>query len=207
MRIEPFTLRGSAVTLVPLTLDLAPALHEAASADRSTFGYTAVPDSLGAMHQYIEALLADAMNDTAVPFAQVRTADGVPVGCTRFMNVLWWPDRATPIEVEIGGTWLARDAQRGPINSEAKLLLLTHAFEVWKVARVAICTDARNERSRAAIARIGATFEGVLRNHRPSAGHLTALGTARDTAVYSIIDREWPAVRSVLVDRTSRSRS
>ena len=204
MRIEPFTLHGTAVSLVPLSPDLAPALHAAASTNRSTFGYTAVPDSLPAMQQYIEALLADAQNETAVPFAQVRTTDGVPVGCTRYMNVLWWPDRATPIEVEIGGTWLAQDAQRGPINSEAKLLLLTRAFEVWKVARVAICTDARNERSRAAIARIGATFEGVLRNHRPSAGHLTAVGTARDTAVYSIIDREWPAARSALVDRTSR---
>ncbi|MFZ9629990.1 MAG: GNAT family N-acetyltransferase, partial [Ilumatobacteraceae bacterium] len=124
MRIEPFSLHGSHVSLVPLTLDLAPALLAAANRDRSTFGYTAVPADASAMQQYIETLLGDAERDTAVPFAQVRSSDGTPIGCTRFMNVTWWPGRSTPVEVEIGGTWLARDTQRTPVNREAKLLLL-----------------------------------------------------------------------------------
>lgn len=201
MRLEPFTLEGRHVRLVPLTISLAPALTEAATRDRSTFGFTAVPDSLPAMQDYITGLLADAERDAAVPFAQVRIADGTPVGCTRFMNVVWWAGRDTPVEVEVGGTWLATDAQRTPLNTEAKLLLLRHAFEVWRVGRVAICTDARNERSRAAIERLGASLEGILRNHRPSAGHATTASTLRDTAAYSIIDSEWPAVRASLEAR------
>ncbi len=201
MRLEPFTLEGRHVRLVPLTVDLAPALTAAADRDRSSFGFTAVPDSVPAMEDYIAGLLADAARDSVVPFAQVRVADGTAVGCTRFMNMVWWAGRDTPVEVEVGGTWLATDAQRSPLNTEAKLLLLRHAFEVWHVGRVAICTDARNERSRAAIERLGASLEGILRNHRPSAGHATTAGTLRDTAAYSIIDREWPAIRSALESR------
>ena len=201
MRLEPFTLEGRHVRLVPLTVDLAPALTAAADRDRSSFGFTAVPDSVPAMEDYITGLLADAARDSVVPFAQVRVADGTAVGCTRFMNMVWWAGRDTPVEVEVGGTWLATDAQRSPLNTEAKLLLLRHAFEVWHVGRVAVCTDARNERSRAAIERLGASLEGILRNHRPSAGHATTAGTLRDTAAYSIIDREWPAIRSALESR------
>ncbi|HNJ97190.1 MAG TPA: GNAT family protein [Ilumatobacteraceae bacterium] len=201
MRIEPFTLTGRHVRLQPLTADLAPALLAAANAQRDTFGHTHVPATAEVMQQYIDGLLADAARDTAVPFAQVRVADDTPVGCTRFMNVTWWPGHDTPVEVEIGGTWLAAAAQRTPINTEAKLLLLTHAFDVWGVARVAICTDARNARSRAAIERLGAQFEGILRNHRASMGHATEPGTPRDTACYSIIPSEWPAVRDGLLAR------
>ncbi len=201
MRIEPFTLTGRHVRLQPLTAELAPALLDAANAQRDSFGHTHVPATLEVMHQYIDGLLADAERDTVVPFAQVRVADGAPVGCTRFMNITWWPRRETPVEVEIGGTWLAASAQRTPINTEAKLLLLTQAFEVWNVARVAICTDARNARSRAAIERLGAHLEGILRNHRPSMGHATQAGTPRDTACYSIIPAEWPTVRSGLQAR------
>ena len=153
------------------------------------------------MHAYIEGLLADALRDQVVPFAQRRLADGLAVGCTRYMNIAWWPGRSTPAEVEIGGTWLAADAQRSAINTEAKLLLLTQAFEDWRVFRVAVCTDALNARSRAAIERIGATFEGVLRNHRPSAGYLGTPGAARDTAVYSITASDWPAVHRRLAER------
>jgi len=198
MRLEPFTLTGTHVRLVPLSQALAPALLQAATRDRSTFGHTAVPQTPDSMTAYIDGLLADAERDAAVPFAQVRVADGEPVGCTRFMNVVWWGGRDTPVEVEIGGTWLATDAQRSPINTEAKLLLLRHAFEQWGVYRVAICTDARNERSRTAIERIGGRLEGILRNHRPSMGHLVTVGTPRDTAAYSIIDSEWPDVQARL---------
>ena len=102
-------------------------------------------------------------------------------------------------ELEIGGTWLASTAQRTAINTEAKYLLLSHAFETIGVWRVAICTDARNERSRTAILRIGATFEGVLRNHRMR--YNTPQPEPRDSAVYSITDGEWPAVRQLLERR------
>ncbi len=197
MRLEPLTLRGSSVQLEPLTDMHASALFEAAT-DRSTFGFTLVPDDLSSMQAYIAGLLGDASNDVAVPFAHRRLADGVVVGCTRYLNVTWWPHRDTPVEVEIGGTWLATDAQRSSVNSEAKLLLLGHAFDSWHVERVALCTDARNDRSRRAIERLGATFEGTLRNHRPAAGHASTLGTTRDTAAYSIISPEWPAIRERL---------
>jgi RimJ/RimL family protein N-acetyltransferase len=98
-----------------------------------------------------------------------------------------------PDVVEIGATWLAPAAQRTAINTEAKLLMLTHAFEAWRVHRVSLLTDARNERSRAAIARIGARLDGVVR-----AARVAADGGIRDTAVYSIVEPEWPAVRDAL---------
>jgi len=198
MRLEPLTLTGTHVQLEPLSRVLAQPLLAAAQQDRRSYGYTLVPSDLESMRAYIDTLLADAERDAAVPFAQRRLADDTVVGCTRFMNVLWWPSRDTPAEVEIGGTWLAADAQRTPINTEAKLLLLTTAFEVWRVNRVAICTDARNDGSRRAIERLGAVFEGVLRNHRASAGHATPPGSPRDTAVYSLVPDEWPAVRDRL---------
>jgi RimJ/RimL family protein N-acetyltransferase len=98
--------------------------------------------------------------------------------------------------VEIGGTWLAPSAQRTAINTEAKLLMLTHAFETWRVHRVSLKTDARNARSRAAILRLGARFDGVVRATRVAADH-----AIRDDAMYSILDAEWPAVKAALAAR------
>lgn len=202
MRLDPFTLRGAHVSLEPLHLQFAGQLLAAADPDRSTYGYTQVPESLEEMSRYIATLLDDAAHDRAVPFVQRRTADGMVVGCTRFLHMWWWPAaRATPAEVEIGGTWLSGDAQRGPINTEAKLLLMTHAFEVWQVHRVAICTDAANERSRTAIERLGATFEGTLRNHRPATGFATVPGRPRHSAMYSVLPDEWPATKGNLQGR------
>jgi RimJ/RimL family protein N-acetyltransferase len=201
MRLEPFALEGRHVRLEPLTVDHAADLVAAADRDRSSYGYTPVPPDVSSMERFIEGLLADAQRDTAVPFVQRRLADDSLVGCTRFLNMLWWSNRDTPAEVEIGGTWLAVDAQRSPINTEAKLLLLTQTFEVWRVFRVAIATDALNERSRTAIERLGATFEGILRNHRPNAGRLTEAGRPRNTAMHSIIADEWPTVRARLTER------
>ena len=103
----------------------------------------------------------------------------------------------TPYAVEIGGTWLAKSAQRSGVNTEAKLLLLDYAFTTWRVGRVDLKTDARNERSRNAIARIGATFEGVLRHWQPSMVE-GETGTLRDSAMFSITDDEWPSVRERL---------
>jgi N-acetyltransferase len=201
MRLEPTTLTGTHVQLEPLRRDHAAELVAAGNRDRSTYGYTPVPADLAAMEQYIDGLLTDAERDTVQPFVQRRLPEGDLVGCTRYLNIQWYPQRRSPAEVEIGGTWLAGDAQRTPLNTEAKLLLLTQAFDVWGVFRVAICTDARNERSRAAIERLGATLEGILRSHRMNTGHLTEPGRPRDTAAYSIIAAEWPAVRARLEER------
>lgn len=201
MRLEPFTLTGAHVQLEPLIRDHAADLLTAADQDRGTYGYTPVPADRAEMDGYVDWLLCDAERDTVVPFVQRRLGDGAAVGCTRFMNVTWYPGRDTPAEVEIGGTWLAANAQRSPINTEAKLLLMTQAFEKWNVFRVAICTDALNQRSRDAIERLGAQFEGILRQHRPNHGYLTDPGKARNTAAYSILPAEWPAIRASLKAR------
>lgn len=113
-------------------------------------------------------MLAQHASGDARPFVQRAMPGGEIVGSTRLFDFRWWRGRLVPDELEVGGTWLAPAAQRTPINTEAKLVLLTHAFETWEAVRVAICTDERNERSRRAIERLGATFEGVLRNHRCS---------------------------------------
>lgn len=194
------TLTGEHVELVPLSMELVPALVEAAGVDRSTYGFTEVPATEDAMADYVSRLLAKRDRGTDVPFAQRLASSGRAVGCTRYLELRHWRGRDEPDEVEIGGTWLAGDAQRSPVNTEAKLLLLAHAFENWGAVRVALCTDADNARSRAAIERIGARFEGIVRKHRPStvAGKE---GTARDTALFSVIDDEWPAVRARLTAR------
>jgi len=200
MRLEPFALEGRFVRLEPLGHEHIDDLVVAANEDRSTYGFTAVPRDRAGMKSYVATLLTDAAADSAVPFVQRRLVDDAVAGCTRYMNVTWWSGRATPAEVEIGGTWLAGTAQRTPLNTEAKLLLLTQAFDAWKVFRVAICTAADNERSRRAIERLGASLEGILRNHRPLIGdRITTPGLPRDSALYSIVDREWPAIREGLV--------
>lgn len=196
-------LRGRHVELVPLAVDLVADLTAAAAVDRTTYGFTEVPGSSAEMARHVAQLIAQRDNDEAVPFAQRLRASGRVVGCTRFMELRWWRGRDDPDEVEIGGTWLAADVQRTALNTEAKLLLLTHAFEAWNVDRVALATDERNERSRSAIGRLGATFEGILRNHRPSKVPGEE-GTARNTALFSITAAEWPAVREALSDRLDR---
>jgi len=198
--LDGFNLTGTHVQLEPLSLDHVHQLVVAANEDRRSFGWTAVPDSVGAMTSYVSALVADAERGQVIPFAQRRLDDLRVVGCTRYLEIRYWTGRALPDEVEIGGTWLAASAQRTAINTEAKLLLLTNAFETWQVRRLAICTDARNTQSRDAILRLGASFEGVLRNCRGSAV-AGEIGQPRDTAAYSIIDTEWPRVRKRLLDR------
>lgn len=199
-RLTATALTGRHVSLEPMRVEHVDEIAAAAQGDRSSFGYTQVPDGRGEAAAYVAWLLDDAANTRAAPFVQRRLEDGHVVGCTRYLHPLWPLGRPDPDEVEIGGTWLAASAQRTAINSEAKLLLLTHAFETWRVQRVAICTDARNAQSRRAIERLGATFEGVLRRHRRStrAGEHTQL---RDTATYAITADDWPTVRTSLIDR------
>jgi RimJ/RimL family protein N-acetyltransferase len=132
-----------------------------------------------------------------VPFVQVDVARERVVGVTRIMTIRRLNDSSTPYAVEIGGTWLAASTQRTGINTNAKLLLLEHAFTTFGVGRVDLKTDARNERSRNAILRIGATFEGVLRHWQPSMVPGEE-GRLRDSAIFSVLDTEWPAVRERL---------
>lgn len=200
--IPPVTLTGRWVVLAPLGLEHVDGLVEAASGDRSSYGHTWVPDGREAMAAYVTQLLADRDAAKVLPFVQLDAASGRPLGCTRYMDPHWWSGRELPDEIEVGGTWLSRTAQRTGVNTEAKLLLLGHAFDGLGVWRVAICTDAENVQSRTAIERIGATFEGVLRNHRPKAN--TPAPQARDTAVYSIVREEWPTVLAGLQAKLDR---
>ena len=203
--VTPVVLEGRWVRLEPLTVEHAAALLRAASGPRETYGLTLVPGSLAEAAAYIETALREEAARRSLPFATVDRATGRVVGSTRFLNIEYWTwpaDNAhqrgaeRPDVVEIGATWLAAAAQRTPINTEAKLLMLTHAFDRWRVHRVSLMTDARNERSRAAILRLGARFDGVLRAARPASD-----GAIRDTAAFSILEAEWPAVRAKLEAR------
>ncbi len=192
-------LPGNLVRLEPLSRSHADGLVASASEDRSTYGFTHVPPA-DAVEPYIEELLAARSAGETLPFTQVRVADDRPVGMTRYLLFRRTSDTSAPYAVEIGGTWLAASAQRSGINVEAKLLLLRHAFEEWDMARVDFKTDARNARSRAAIERLGARFEGVLRNWQPS--HVPGEeGGLRDSAMYSVTSYEWPDVHRHLGGR------
>lgn len=191
---------GEHVALEPLEVGHVDDLLAAASEDRATYTWTKVPADAASMQTYIENLLHEQSEGRTVPFVQRRLIDGQLVGCTRFMDIRSWSGRGVPDEVEVGGTWLAASAQRTPLNTEAKLLLYTHAFDVWGVYRLALATDARNERSRAAIERSGARFEGVLRNHRWSYAPGEE-GQPRDTALFSITTADWPDVKARLTER------
>ena len=206
--VSPLTLEGRRVRLEPLGRGHAAGLLAAATGSRDTYGFTQVPGTPAETAAYVDAALAEQEAGRALPFATVDRSRGLVVGCTRFFNIEFWPwpsgnvnqrgaDR--PDAVEIGWTWLAAEAQRTPINTEAKLLMLGHAFDHWRVHRVSLRTDARNQRSRNAILRIGARFDGVLRADRAAYD-----GAIRDTAAFSILDTEWPAVRSNLQARLGR---
>jgi RimJ/RimL family protein N-acetyltransferase len=144
-----------------------------------------------AMAAYVRSALADQEKGISVPFVTRENATGKIVGSTRFGNI----DAANK-HVEIGWTWVAPEWQRTYVNTEAKLLMLTHAFVVWKCIRVEFKTDALNERSRNAIERLGAKQEGIFRNHM-----ITESGRFRDSVYFSIIESEWPAIRSRLESR------
>ena len=204
-RLTPVTLEGRHVRLEPLALEHVGPLLAAARGERETYAFTLVPATEGEMATYVRAALEQQAAARALPFATVDRSTGRVIGSTRFGNVEFWPwppgnplqrGEDVPDVVEIGWTWLTAGAQRTAINTEAKLLMLEHAFERWRVHRVSLMTDARNARSRAAILRIGARFDGVVRAQR-----LASDGTVRDTACYSILDREWPDVRAHLTAR------
>jgi RimJ/RimL family protein N-acetyltransferase len=194
-----FELTGRLVRLTPLSVEHVDELAEAA-ADRGTYGYTTVPEGRVAMGEYVSDLLAQCEAGETIPFAQVSERDERCVGVTRFLTLRFDPPSPAPYAVEIGGTWLATAAQGTGINTEAKLLLLSHAFDVWGVGRVDLKTDARNARSRRAIRAVGAREEGVLRSWQPSlvAGEE---GMLRDSAMHGIVRSEWPSIRASLNER------
>lgn len=209
MAYEDLLLQGRHVRLEPLGRRHIDALVAAAEApDPALYHWSPVPQTREEADRYLETALAWRDAGTAVPFAVVRLADGSVIGSTRFWNIeRWaWPPghpshgRAHPDACEIGYTWYAVSAIRTAANTESKLLMLTHAFETWQVLRVCLHADARNERSRAAIERIGGQFEGILRAHRMAADFIP-----RDSARYSIIASEWPVVKERLARRLERA--
>jgi RimJ/RimL family protein N-acetyltransferase len=193
--MEALTLPGRFVRLEPLEPCHTDGLVAAAAEDSSLYQWSAVPQNREATARYIETALTWRRAGTALAFAIVRAENEVVIGSTRFFDMeRWaWPQgharhgNPHPDVCEIGYTWLARSAVRTAANTEAKFLMLTYAFEVWKVLRVCLHTDARNQRSRAAIERIGGQFEGILRAHRMAADF-----TPRDSARYSICAADWP---------------
>jgi RimJ/RimL family protein N-acetyltransferase len=196
------TLTGKYIRLEPLSPDHAAGLAAASAVDPSLYSLSPVPQGVGAANRYIEKALAMRDAGTAVPFATVRLSDGVTIGSTRLWDMeRWaWPEghprhsRAEPDVCEIGHTWLTKSAIRTGVNTEAKLLMLTHALETWKVLRVCLHTDSRNKRSWAAIERIGGKFEGILRAHRIAADFIP-----RDSARFSIVAAEWPEAKARLI--------
>jgi N-acetyltransferase len=200
-------LEGAHVRLEPLAAAHVESLVKAAQGEAQLFRWTTIPDDLAGMSEYVAAALREQDGGSAVAFATVRRSDGVVVGSTRFFLIeRWaWPQRhpqarrAGPDGCEIGYTWLNSSAVRTAINTEAKYLMLRHAFEVWDVHRVCFHTDARNERSCNALLGIGARFEGILRAHR-----LASDLKPRDSARYSIIASEWPGVSAGLRQRLQR---
>jgi N-acetyltransferase len=201
MSIAARMLEGTYVRLEPLERRHVTPLLAAAGTEHELFKWTTIPHTLDGMTQYVATAMQWHAEGTALGFATVRRQDGAVVGSTRFFLIEHWAwpaghTRAAPDGCEIGYTWIAPQAIRSAVNTEAKFLMLAHAFEQWGVHRVCFHTDVRNERSRNALLRVGARFEGVLRAHR-----LAADLKPRDSARYSIIASEWPQVRERLEDK------
>ena len=190
MKLAPTTLEGKHARLEPLSPRHVPELLLAVQ-DEQIWRYLGViphPRTQAAMHEFVELALAQQERGLELPFAIVERASGRAVGSTRYMDI-----RAAHRGLEIGWTWITPAQQRTALNTECKLLLLTHAFETLGCLRVQLKTDLRNLRSQAAIERLGATKEGVLRRHI-----VLHDGYVRDSVMYSITDAEWPAVKARL---------
>ena len=194
MDIRPVTLEGAYVSLEPLTLEHHSALCRVGLDEdlwRWTTAQITTPEE---MRAYVETALEDERRGLSLPFVIVLKSSGQPVGSTRFGNI----DRLNR-RLEIGWTWVAQAWQRTPANTEAKYLMLRHAFETLGAIRVEFKTDSLNERSRRALLRIGAVEEGTLRNHM-----ITSTGRFRHSVYFSVIDSEWPAVGAALAEKLAR---
>jgi N-acetyltransferase len=189
--LEPVTLTGRFVRLEPLALAHVDALC-AVGLDPELWRWIPFPvTTTEQMRAYVETALAEQAAGTSLPFAVIHQASGAVIGSTRYGNISL-PNK----RVEIGWTWYAPAYQRSPVNTESKLLLLTHAFERLGMIRVELKTDALNAKSRAAIARIGGTEEGIFRRHL-----ICQSGRVRDTVYFSILDHEWPEKKRALEAR------
>ncbi|HET7703962.1 MAG TPA: GNAT family protein [Candidatus Limnocylindrales bacterium] len=187
-RLEPVTLEGRRVNLVPLELEHVPRLAEVAL-DPALWRWTlARPTDEAGLRAWVEAAIASRESGTELPFVILEAGTGRPIGSSRYLNIVLEHRR-----LEIGWTWVAPPWQRTGANREAKLLMLSHAFDTLGCRRVEFKTDSRNEPSRTALIGIGARFEGIFRNHM-----VMPEGRMRHSAYYSVIDEEWPAVRAGL---------
>ena len=187
-RLRPVVLEGQTVRLEPLTIGHAPALLVAAQ-DERIWRYTIHdPRTAESMHAYVASALADQERGEALPFAVHHREAGRIIGATRFHSV-----SAANLGVEIGFTWYAPEFWRTRVNTECKYLMLRYAFDVLRCIRVELKTDGRNDRSRAAILRLGAREEGTLRSKV-----IMRDGHRRDAVYFSILEHEWPAVRERL---------
>lgn len=199
---QPIILNGRYVSLIPLSLDHHDELITAAcDGDLWNLWYTSVPEPVN-LHTEIERRIALQQAGSMIPFAVIENATGQAVGMTSYLNI-----DTVNRRVEIGSTWYARHVQRTCVNTEAKLLLLAHAFDSLGCIAVELRTHIMNHQSRRAIERLGAKLDGILRNHCYASN-----GTLRDTCVYSIVRSEWPNVRTNLIrllakPRTSKSPS
>jgi len=206
--VAPVTLQGQHVRLEPLGLQHLDGLQAVIEGPRDTFGLTPVPRNRAELEAYVATALEEQRRTVALPFATIDARSGTVVGTTRFGNIEFWAippgsdvgrPPGVPHAVEIGWTWLAPHVQRTRVNTEAKRLMLAHAFERWGVYRVSLKTDSRNVRSRSAIERIGAKLDGIMRAHSAAAD-----GGPRDAAYYSMLAREWPDARARLDARLAR---
>lgn len=193
---------GRHVHLLPLEPHHYNDLFQASSHNRETYRYTWVPDTLEGMKTYVESAIEDRNQRKSIPFVVWSPDKKEILGSTRFGNLEYWNwpeghplkrNPNIPDALEIGWTWLRQDKQRTPINTEMKFMMLSYAFEEWKVLRVLFKTDSRNMRSRNAIERIGASYDGILRSNMAAYD-----GVVRDTAYYSILQSEWSAVKGSL---------
>jgi len=188
MQVDPVVLEGVHVRLEPLSRKHIAGLCEVGLEEQLWRWIPTPVRTADDMAAYVELALKEQANGMSLPFAQIEKATGRLIGSTRYMNI----DRVHH-RVEIGCTWIGREWQRTAANTEAKYLLLRHAFETLDCMRVELKTDSLNDKSRAAILRIGAKEEGIFRNHM-----ITSTGRIRHTVYFSVIDSEWPEVKSRL---------
>ena len=193
MQVDPVVLEGVHVRLEPLSRKHIAGLCEVGLEEQLWRWIPTPVRTADDMAAYVELALKEQANGMSLPFAQIEKATGRLIGSTRYMNI----DRVHH-RVEIGCTWIGREWQRTAANTEAKYLLLRHAFETLGCMRVELKTDSLNEKSRAAILRIGAKQEGIFRNHM-----MTSTGRIRHTVYFSIVDSEWPGVKSEMERRLS----
>lgn len=197
MEVMPVVLAGQQITMHPLTYDHLAGLCEV-GLEEELWRYTTLQvQTREQMRAYLETALREQAAGISLPFATTEKHSGLVVGSTRFGNI----DKANR-RVEIGWTWVGKNWQRTAVNTEAKLLMLQHAFETWRCLRVEFKTDSLNARSRAALLRLGAKEEGMFRNHM-----ITDTGRIRHSVYYSITDSEWPEVKARLQQKLAAANS